>query len=529
MFIGPRSSSNSLPSSQASHGIHRRNRSADQLRTMISAPRTNTFNRLSAGASNFYALPRARSNSRGFVPIMEETARPRNERVTVMYDGATAPTLNLRLSDFEVPTPEAILQSSSRRRGDSRAGTSRSRGSSSNVGSLPSSQQMAERMPIGVAVTTEQQQPFRRAVLRDARPRGERVLSNASLASESGFELASQFPGLPPRVTERSRSGSLSLGRVMEQVENPYGGIEYDSDSNNARRGGDVSTTGAEHSHGTSSSPQSSQKSVLSSNSLKRKAVPVPPPIATSIADEPIQPDPETLDSPDTMTSTSPFDRAKGRTATTSASTSPWLMTEPSSADTRSTGNPFEKYMYRESQLFNSGRGLGTIAQRVLEGERSPQAGSSKGIFTNVGRRAVELEEEDPSSYEAVATASTLAENVSARSSLAYPEASTIQHARRERFSLGEAMQRGGNVSRIKSIGVVSPRQTPTPSVSEYTRQSMKVLEDDIGDIPTTLPPSRGSIQQSIAGSAVSLMQDDAGQHESRSEHRTENTGEWMV
>ncbi len=143
--------------------------------------------------------------------------------------------------------------------------------------------------------------------------------------------------------------------------------------------------------------------------------------------------------------------------------------------------------MYRESQLFNSGRGLGTIAQRVLEGERSPQAGSSKGIFTNVGRRAVELEEEDPSSYEAVATASTLAENVSARSSLAYPEASTIQHARRERFSLGEAMQRGGNVSRIKSIGVVSPRQTPTPSVSEYTRQSMKVLEDDIGDIPTTL------------------------------------------
>jgi len=275
----------------------------------------------------------------------------------------------------------------------------------------------------------------------------------------------------------------------------------------------------------------------LSSNSLKRKAVPVPPPIETSIAE---RRDPEPLDSPDTVTSASPYGSSQRRTLNTLASNSPGLMTEPTTADTRSTGNPFEKYMYRESQLLNSGRGLGTIAQRVLEmgGELSPQAGSSRGMFTNVNQRGVE--EEDPSSFEAVATASTLAENISARSSSIYPETPSIQHARRERFSLGEAMERRGNVSRIKSIGVVSPRQTPTPSVSEYTRQSMKVLEDDIGDIPTTLPPSRASIQQSVAGSAVSLMHEDTrsvmtgndefmGQNESRSEHRTENSGEWMV
>ncbi len=88
---------------------------------------------------------------------MEETASPRKKRVTVLYDGMTAPTL-LHLSDFEVPTPETLFQNYRARPGggDSRAGTSRSR-SSNNFGSPPYSQQMAERMSIDIAITTEQQ------------------------------------------------------------------------------------------------------------------------------------------------------------------------------------------------------------------------------------------------------------------------------------------------------------------------------------------------------------------------------------
>lgn len=476
-----------------------RSHQSSSIRDMISAPRGATFARLSANASSFYALPRARgagpadafATGNGY-----GTRDMAGRRVTIQYDGQAAPTLNLRLSDLNMPHPEVFSNSYEQRSGllaVPRAPSTRRNMSEGSSASLPS--QMANSYQTGgqssVSRGTSRASIGRMPLA--SYNRSDRVRSGDSLDAVN--QLAERFPGIPPRVTTRNLA-ILSESQMSERQTFASRLATRNHDLFYSRPPSDeeaISRTDSKS--GSMKSSQGSHKSNPSSGSLRRKAVPLPPPIDSSIARSTVKAS-ATSETP----ATSPLDSPVGRGRRTTSST-PGLTTTQTTAESPMSGDPFRDggIVYRESELYNPGRGLGTIAARVVEFEERRRKNSQPEINPFGMERQGSLRPPSPGEISINSVASWIDQG-----------ATTIEAVRREQLS---GVQPG--MSRIKSIGVVSTRQTPTPTSSEFVRrQSMKVEGGDIGDIPTNMSSARTSLM--LGGIAEERMSYDKARRERR-------------
>ena len=278
-----------------------RSRTVSQIRAMISNPRTSTFLKLSPTAAGFTEIPPTEE-----MKYVEGTAKggpiPRPQRVTVSYDGRSAPSLNLRLSDLKVPTAEeltAVFQrrgtiiggSADRRMHGNWESTStrksRSTGRSLSRSlyavappSVPNFESFSlpqELQPVldSRGYTSDSSLPNRPSSRPNPRFRQDtdsftdvnsnsyvrghaRFMSGSSLASDSLSifnSLAAEFPGIPPR---RTASGK----RI----------------NNNSYREFRKSLTGSVTLNNLIEHREKEEKTISPSNSIKRK----PPPVFTS-------------------------------------------------------------------------------------------------------------------------------------------------------------------------------------------------------------------------------------------------------
>lgn len=199
-----------------------------QLKQMVSNPRFSTFQQLSPSATTFHATPRAPRGTEGAGPrtldglagmsqfaLMRDKSR---QRVTVHYqDGA--PTLHMRFSALDLPSPTTIVESI-KSRPQSEWGSLSRRASSYYPNSVDNViPEIPSRTPIYARHT--------------------RAYSDFSLRSypdsiSAVHDLATQFPGLPPRITGvtkpppwdpyASYDGKLPLDRAnssASRVSNP--------------------------------------------------------------------------------------------------------------------------------------------------------------------------------------------------------------------------------------------------------------------------------------------------------------------
>ncbi|KAL5514650.1 hypothetical protein ACEPAG_1966 [Sanghuangporus baumii] len=326
---------------------HRRSRTMSQIRAMISNPRASTFVRLSPTAEEFYSMPRATDAVRGG----DEVSRLRPQRVTVHYDGQNAPELNLRLSVLDVPSAE-VLTATFDKRGTiiadasyerKRAGSeSRQSSSQSLTRSLsaiaPRSAPMAEypSLPQDLRPVIENRSRTNRTTdamgtISSIRPNpkfsvGEeqrqstgttsdmlfpgghrRFMSGSSLASDSLSivnDLASQFPGIPPRRTASGRRFSFSEYRNTQAQSTVLDGVEEATEKGTIKSGispansikrkpppaisptlppGD--TTEEKPRQDRPRLKNSSSEGQLSqTSSMRRKRITLPPPIDSTIA-----------------------------------------------------------------------------------------------------------------------------------------------------------------------------------------------------------------------------------------------------
>ncbi|KZT38620.1 hypothetical protein SISSUDRAFT_1046786 [Sistotremastrum suecicum HHB10207 ss-3] len=171
---------------------------SDSIRERIGNPISNTFVQMSPSASRFYRL-------REPTAPMPQTP-PRRQRVTVQYSGGNEPpTLQMRLSDLELPNPREFVRSFLENR--TRKGSI----------SVPKPLMLAKAAP-HVSFANPFADPAVRSLPPPLRPAPSptrspvspfdpnNMLLNRRPTSDSLSvvrSLASQFPGLPPRVTHR--------------------------------------------------------------------------------------------------------------------------------------------------------------------------------------------------------------------------------------------------------------------------------------------------------------------------------------
>ncbi|KAL5497809.1 hypothetical protein ACEPAH_2740 [Sanghuangporus vaninii] len=325
---------------------HRRSRTMSQIRAMISNPRASTFVRLSPTAEEFYSMPRAIDAARG----EDEGPHPRPQRVTVHYDGQNAPELNLRLSVLDVPSAE-VLTATFDKRGTIIADASYERRRAGS-GSRQTSSQSLTRSLSAMALRSAPMADYP-SLSRDLRPVIEsrsranrttdamgtissirpnpkfsvgeeqrqsngtssdvlfpgghrRFMSGSSLASDSLSivnNLASQFPGIPPRRTASGRRFSFSEYRNTQAQSTVLDGVKEGTEkgtiklgilpSNSIKRKPPPAISPTLPRDAAEEKPRedrprlknsSSEGQLSQSSSTRRKRITLPPPIDSTIA-----------------------------------------------------------------------------------------------------------------------------------------------------------------------------------------------------------------------------------------------------
>lgn len=162
---------------------------------MVSNPRFSTFQQLTPSATAFHAMPGAIDESAaprapGGLAGMNQFAVMRDEsqsrqRVTVHF-AAGAPTLHMRFSALDMPSPTTIVESIKP------GGISGRRTSSYYPNSVMTRDNYIPELP------SRSRTPI---YARHTRAYSDFSLRSASDSINALRELATQFPGLPPRVT----------------------------------------------------------------------------------------------------------------------------------------------------------------------------------------------------------------------------------------------------------------------------------------------------------------------------------------
>ncbi|ESK87764.1 hypothetical protein Moror_11301 [Moniliophthora roreri MCA 2997] len=329
------------------------------LRPFISNPRFSTFRQLSPAATSFHANQEKRpytgtaGNRDGmeYFAAIKQQARARQQRVTVHFDehSGQAPTLEMRFSALDMPSPALIVESiKSRpasewtrpapRRSSFYANSTYTTGTTTFTHTQePEPAAALKRSATMPSVGTAGRVPsmtIRNAFLNSSdsghgHVRGPSEISSYSQAPSLSHsvvsELARQFPGLPPRVIKPPFPTKVSRGAS--------GGAA--AERSNSQRSAATATR----------SP--SQRSALSaSSSIRRKPVPlyIPRPIDPfDDADEEQEQDKRNTKSPDFAIISDDGSRfASPRTGTGTgmapSSTSGYTFTTP----TTTTDNPFK-------------------------------------------------------------------------------------------------------------------------------------------------------------------------------------------
>lgn len=536
-----------------------------QIRGLISNPRASTFARLSPSATEFYSQPRA-NVLYGPRPMLQDS-QTHTQRVTVVYDGLTPPALNLRLSGFGLPSPEALADRFNKRGTmlPSREGSKMSVGTSStslslsaiaptqrssmsvlpkDLGHVARARSMSAGESIGTGddvsrslsprlnpkFSQEGWENGRNPILQHSR-----FMSASSLASDSLSmvqELASKFPGIPPRQTisgryQRERRPSVPLDQVEEEVLSrksmseighshsqsqaitpsnsikrkappPMPDVQFTNPFETTDRPGELLDRSGSRESKTSKKSNESQ-----SSSLKRRGV--PPPIDPVIAQADndlslrvrIRADSDRNIGYDNSVRTRTSVITPGLSFGTNSSRITTPRTPPR--------NPFREgnsaeYTLRDSDMVVEG-GLRNIAARVAEFDRQRMA-SFRGVPGNVSDASdpflnppekPDRKGKSPVRMPPVAfplrDSTSISISSPRRLSASTPRSRTsssntmmtetaIESVRREQW-------KGGNITRIMSVGQVSSRRTValTPSTASPMRQSMRVDETDFLDL----------------------------------------------
>jgi hypothetical protein len=204
-------------------GKQERSFRGSRIRPLISNPRLSTF-------QTFSPEPTRNGNAVDVYPEKESRAIFRTpmtpgQRVTVHFDAASgrAPTLQMRFSALDMPSPAEIVESVRTRPASEWLSNAPSRRSSYYANSTMTRHTIAmPPLPPSNLLGMSEVEPQARPMVNDYAFAHSRNVSN--LTANSGFrdsvnsstysigrDLASRFPGLPPRVTNSSQPQAAQM------------------------------------------------------------------------------------------------------------------------------------------------------------------------------------------------------------------------------------------------------------------------------------------------------------------------------
>ncbi|KIK59675.1 hypothetical protein GYMLUDRAFT_244896 [Collybiopsis luxurians FD-317 M1] len=437
-----------------------RNRSfrGSRLRPLISDPRLSTFRQLSPGATQAVF-----NNFREKDPPRTAASVPMTpgQRVTVHLDAGRAPTLNLRFSAFDMPSPAEIVESVKSRPASEWMSTAPSRRSSYYANSTMTRHTiaMSEVPPLPGGPETESTlQPIHNAFTHT------RDVSN--ITADSGFRdsvnslsysdvrnLASQFPGLPPRVTSASQKAQLRTAQISSQQSSK-----------------DLTTL--------SQSSLTKTPSLSTSNSLRRKPAPRASLVLAPTSIDPFG-DEETQTGVRLPTPLGASEHAHQMSIalSTAATTAGSLFTRPQSSSqptsgyftTPTTGQTEDPFKY-DAQRRIAGRSRSSAVPSelpsVMESNGTPRARHNRGKSME-SLDIAWLQRPESEEYD-----------------VGYSEEATIVRAIRGKISGPTSLpkRRSRSAPRIKSIGKAPRKYTPSPTHTSYTRESIYIE-------PIVIPP----------------------------------------
>lgn len=320
-----------------------------------------------------------------------------------------------------------------------------------------------------------------------------RIMSRGSIASDSLSivrNLADQFPGIPPRRTPSDRDRYKDCRPIMEDVDqtNETSRKAEVVRSLSGRRKPppsdldflDLQREPSPENELTSSRGSGESKVSIITSSSKRKNTSLPR-IETSTSRQSLIARVRVISGSALST---PQDSPVKRSI---SATTPGLTTTSGtgglpSTDTPITSDPFRdtSFALRESEIYNSQSGLGGIAARVADLDRKQRehyrnaSGTLSLSDRGVGSKGKGKGRADPQSISP--TSPWRLSGSTTNSFIAFRGSSTIEPVRRETLN--------SSLARIKSVGQVTTRQTPTPSTSSFTRQSMRIEQLEYENLP---------------------------------------------
>ncbi|KAJ3793269.1 hypothetical protein GGU11DRAFT_417436 [Lentinula aff. detonsa] len=474
-------------------GKRKRSFRGSRLRPLISDPRLSTFRQLSPGATQA-AFDDYRDNNPPTRTRLFSSPQPMlpRERVTVHFDAASgqAPTLEMRFSALDLPSPTEMVESIKTRPASEWLSTAPSRRSSYYANSTMtrhthnlSMPQMpkAYQGPIGVSKPDDSYHFEPEPIVVHNVFAHTRDISNFS--TNSGFRdsinsmshsavkvLASRFPGIPPRVTSPTQQTFQDSLYVIPG--------SADSSSETKVRG--IQGAGLSTSNSFRRKPAPRASLVLAPASIDpfvdtdtQTGVTLPTPLGTA----------EHVHQMSIALSTAPTAKDSIFTRHPGSSPRPSSYSQMTTPTTEQTEDPF-KYDAEKSSLAGAGSRFRNRASVVPSELRLVQENTARSLGENHDRgRSIETFD-----LSWLQRPKSVKYNESINS---YSEESTIERAMLGKVSTphtgsnpGSAFgqRRSRSAPRIKSIGKAPKRYTPSPTQSSYTRESVYIE-------PIIIPP----------------------------------------
>ncbi|KAJ4486781.1 hypothetical protein C8J55DRAFT_508626 [Lentinula edodes] len=483
-------------------GKRERSFRGSRLRPLISDPRLSTFRQLSPGAIQAASDAfRGKDPPRSFSSPSPAPMVP-GERVTIHFNAASgqAPTLEMRFSALDIPSPTEIVESVKVRPASEWLSTAPSRRSSYYANSTMTRHTLNLSMPempklpqapggVSEFKYASRSRPEQEAIVVHNVFAHTRDVSNFStnsgfrdsvnsMSHGAGGSLSSKFPGIPPRVTKASQMALQDSFYIV-----------------------------ARSASSESKSKENQGAGLSISNSFHRKPVPrasliLAPASIDPFVDEDTQigvklPTPlgttEHAHQMSIALSTAPTttkDSLFARPAESSPRPSSYSQFTPTTGQTE---DPF-KYDAEKRDLAAVGSRNRTRASVVpselpLVRESSIQSPSQYLDYHDRGKSIETLD----LSWLQPPNSGKYNESINS-----YSEESTIERAMRRKISLpssihplsgsdpaplpGSSQRRSRSAPRFKSIGKAPKRYTPSPTISSYTRESIYIE-------PIIIPP----------------------------------------
>lgn len=458
------------------------------LRQFISNPRFSTFRQLSPTATAFHArAPGGLPGMSDFASVKEGKSK---QRVTVHYDERNAPTLHMRFSVLDIPSP-AVLVDTVGKSTDNRPRSMLTTGSISPYPFSPGPTEIATAQRARIPQAVPQLYRTYGSTIIDSRPSTFDAMSEHS-RSHSSLDhlhiLATQFPGLPPRVTNLAQ-------RVDDPStwDDPYSTGIPSPESAGRRQGGSKFLSPSNSIKATTAG------SLTPSNSLKRatslsKRKPVPRVEGEAAYDElddtqviPVgetSADSTPSNTPMTM-ATSVFSHPRKNVASsvlTPDTENPFVYDEQEFAAALNTG--------KSRELLNSKTRTSSVDARTVEwiGSATKQRVASSASLSGEEPDEVEFREE-------------LRDRIQSTDTMDIPwlRHSEIRHEDDLRRALAKRPMPSANavrIARIKSVGKAPKRYTPSPT--KGTVRGSVYLQ------PIMIPPKQVGLTEIVQGSLTS-------------------------